>query len=362
MNGRLGRRLATLALLAAATVQPGCATPAGNAAIGASAATGAARDAPRWPAIGVTGAESGPLDRAAIAQALTETAAFLAISVSPGDTDYQLSLNGAQLIHDSDGGMVGASIGARLLWRGQYLDSFSYRLPLQAGRHGRKRREGQTLTHILSSTLASHLVRDFQAREAFTEETLHAALQSSDYRGGLRLPDQIGVWRRQTLQVFRDPLLGAHARYRRADVDAGHIDVFVYPIRSRDWDSPAPLLAAELESAGEDLVRLQARGMLHELRLGPVVETPGASASGLRGRQISGEFADPGYQPFDLHGYALIQEDKFVKVLATIARHEAANTDIATFVSVLAAAIDVPPESRFMARVRRAWSGNKAHH
>lgn len=331
--------------------------PAVSPVIGASAATDDHGDAARWPAIGVTGAEPGPLDRAAIAQALTETGAFAAVSVGPVDSGYQLSVDG-ELIHDSHCGLVGASIGARLLWRGQYLDSFSYRLPVQAPGGGHKRRERESPSPGLSSTLASRLVRDFQARRAFTAQTLHAALQASDYFSALRLPETIDVWQRQAVQIFRDPLLGAHARYRRADRNAGHVDVFVYPIRSRSWDSPGPLLAAELQSAGEDLVRLQDRGLLRALRIGPVVEPPRSSAMDPPSRQISGEFADPGYQPFDLHGYVLIREDKFVKVLATIARHEAASTDIAGFVSVLAGTIDVPPESRFMARVRRAWSGS----
>ena len=76
-----------------------------------------------------------------------------------------------------------------------------------------------------NNTLLDHL----RTKAAFTAQTLHRAVQSSDYTATLR-HRRLAGYEQRSRHLFRHPLLGVQTRYTRSNDTPARLDVYVYPV------------------------------------------------------------------------------------------------------------------------------------
>jgi hypothetical protein len=283
-----------------------------------------------------------------LSHAFEDLDAFERITIGGTEEDFGIAIG------TSHAGRKARTIAvtALVLWRGRQLETLNYELPFTPAMAVAS--DGSA--SVVSKSIATHILRDVVHQRLFTPERVHAALDASDYDGTLIAPANIDTFTKYSLHKFVDPLLGVAIRYRHAEIEGGHIDVFVYPVRASRWPVAQPILEQESLAVRQDLDRLTQQGIHQLVRLSDDEMLHWAGASGrVELLKFEGEFANREFQPYDTSTYLYLEQDKLVKVRATNPRNVTAPFDADAFVKALMSSLQVPPESEYMKLVRKHW-------
>ncbi len=249
-------------------------------------------------------------------------------------------------------------VDAVLFWYGYELKRFQYELPFEERRSILTM--GQDTERDIAKSIASHILRDIQSKKLFTANYLSKTIKSSDYENTLKAPKEMGNFFRQATVIYNHPFGGARMRYSRETSLSGHVDVFVYPIRSAFWQNEMDILGKEVANIKKDIEWVNTENETKTLRMDDHEPITVSSTKGdINAVMFESEFLDSLSNEYLSQTYLMIMKDKFVKVRHTALKGGPSRKDINTFVNQLVDQITVPEESLFMARLRKNWRDAK---
>lgn len=324
------------------------------------------------------GCSREPFEHLDLARWIDETGVFEAVLPRGRTPGYQLYIAHLLLFEETVGGLAnailtGATLAAvplpcemmlhaeiDLVWNGTRLRSDRYELPWNRSNcatPSRQRQEQQR--QALFTTLMEKYLADVLATDAFAPHVLHAAIGSSDYLTDLVAPEEIGDWYLAQRDLYHEPLLGINLRYRHAEQLLDWVDVYVYPIRSPNLDDTPALMQAEMAAVRAEIDRLASVGLvsdvIHEddrpVRSGPAED----AAEGLA---FHTRWLDEHDVIHDSRTWLFRSGDKWIKLRYTV-EESGKELPLRDFIATLVANIRVPPESAWMAELRRRVADNE---
>lgn len=303
---------------------------------------------------------------------LKDSGIFTDVRYADSDTGYQLAVSTSAYTTE-DGTELGSAVvaGATLMlaplivsidfhvdaglyWHGHPLHTFTYQIPFQA--RASLLTMNQDPEKDIAMSIASHILRDIQRKELFSPSFLADKIKASNYSTTLKVPEKTGSYERQFTHVFHHPFRGVQVRYSSAENQVGHADLFVYPIRSPQWDDAEDLLRKEAANVRKDIKLQQSEGSFENPRFGKdQIRTIETGNSNILSAYFDLTYSDTLYNDYISKTYIAIKEDKFIKVRYTTLQGSIDKNNIDAFVSELFDNIHVPPESTFMAKIRKSW-------
>ena len=315
---------------------------------------------------------SNPFDLRLLQQDLQQTGKFLDVSLADAEAQYQVHTSIAVLDQESGEELGNAALsGATLMllplimektlraevavtWHQLPIKRYEYTVPFEysaslftpASSYERK------LTNLLSE----RLLADLQQENIFSGAYLMAALQASDYEHDLSVPDAVDEYFLEEKYILNNPFHGAVLTFQHKQFAFDRAEVFVYPIRSTDWQDAANISAREAEILRTELQEMAQQGQIKELELDAVQPLLWQLDDGeqYRGVYYNGSLTDHDGQNGRTATYIFTKGDKFVRIRAVFPMQEDSfavqNPD--GFVKDLLKHIQPPAESVFMARLR----------
>ncbi|GAB2878541.1 hypothetical protein ACCI51_09020 [Microbulbifer echini] len=314
----------------------------------------------------------GVLDYAELLRALEGAAAFRSVQLGNEDVPYQLLITSAGYTEEGvedigEAVIAGATmmlapmsttrdihVDAILTWHGLPLQRYQLEFPFtttvnlftppEAAKRG------------LAQVVASKLIAHVQESGAMAPEYLYRSIGASDYHSALNLPDSVGEYVSNPLELASHPLFGAQARYIHRHFQFDSVDVFVYPIPNWQWEDLALTQVRELDRVREELQLVEREAQWQVLDL----SEEASESWRIQGRdtpvaRLSGYFLSADGERFDTHTYLFVRKDKFIKVRASFSGQGRSRQDVEAFARGLIAQADVPSESQFMLNVRENW-------
>lgn len=308
-------------------------------------------------------------DITSIKSALEDTNLFQQVRWADRDLDYSLSITTATYDLEDAGDLTSAALaGASLMllpvqlsydiisefavrWRGIEIKQYAYDMPvtrtlsLLSG-------SPEEQDKLFAEALVSHFLNDSQNDNIFSGEYLAGSIQASDYVNDLVVPKRIGDYFLAGKNVFPDPMLGVSIRYNHG-VLSEYVDIFIYPVRSVDWENVANILEPEAVIVRKDIELMQKQEAYKDVVFNESewfdVESDKEILKGLHFSSTLVDKNDIGYISLT---YLSLIKDKIIKFRAT-RQDPTVKYDIYPFVKEALNKIDPPDESMFMASVRQ---------
>ncbi len=295
----------------------------------------------------------------ALMASLLQSDRFASVSLSTRETPHVLTLAATTYMGESLGSVLGAGLSgatlnllpvkqkkvvrieADLRWRGLPLRTLDYEFPVVERMHLFQHDDGRAEMH---RQLAEALLAEFDAEGLLTPEYLFAALDVSNYKRDLKVPQEIVGLPYRGRRIFPDPFLGVGIAYGRESRDA-RVNVFVYPIAKADWFDEQALVRQQAAEAVAEM-RMVAEHNGSELNLSGDLEILNldARAHSVPVAVQRGNLVGAQGQQSKTMLCLFRRGDKFVKIRAT---------DVGELpLALLVDTIEVPPESGFMALLR----------
>ncbi|MCC5795438.1 MAG: hypothetical protein JJT85_12015 [Chromatiales bacterium] len=241
-----------------------------------------------------------------------------------------------------------------LVWRGTLLRTDRYELPWQRANCATvSQRVQEAQRQALFSDLMARYLEDVIAEASFTAQVVHAALGSSNYVDDLEAPIDVGDWYLTEQYLYHDPLLGVQLRYRHVELLLDWVDVYVYPIRSTSLADTNTLMEAESLAVRAEISHMAELGLIRSVRHGEnrPVDLRAGDEQG-QGLYFSTTWMDEHGIAYESWSWLFRSGDKWIKLRFT-AEEPGGDPGIKDFAHGLLAVIQVPPESAWMAELRR---------
>ncbi|WKT61586.1 hypothetical protein Q2E61_05195 [Microbulbifer thermotolerans] len=318
------------------------------------------------------------IDYSQIYQELSQSGLFESVHLANDAVPYQLLISSAMYDKTSavelgQAAVAGATlmlapvntsweihIDAALTWHGHLIRRYQYEIPFTSSvnlfsEHGSMDRDQ-------ARAVVSRLIADFQKDEALSPGVLYRSLEASNYETELHLPEAVGEYLANPLVMFRHPLYGAQARYEHKQFQFDFVDVFVYPIPSWEWVDEKSVLARESLRVRKEMEYVEKEGQWKDLSLSDDTWKRWRRADQqVPVLELSGDFSTVADEArYHTYAYLFLLKDKFVKVRASFTGEGRGKKDVESFAREVLASIEVPDESRFMARVRKMWRDERA--
>ena len=316
---------------------------------------------------------SNPFELRMLQQDLQHTGKFRDVLLADAEAQYQVHTSIAVLDQESGGELGNAALsGATLMilplvmqktlraeiavtWHQLPIKRYEYTVPFEysaslftpASSYDRK------LTNLVSE----RLLADLQQENIFSGAYLMAALQASDYEHDLSVPDAVDEYFLDERHILNNPFHGAVLTFQHKQFAFDRAEVFVYPIRSTEWQDTANISAREAEILRTELQQMAHQGQIQDLKLDAVQPLRWQLGDGKQysGVYYNGSLTDLDGQNGRTATYIFTKGDKFVRVRAVFPMQEDSfavqNPD--DFVKALLKNIQPPAESVFMARLRQ---------
>ena len=305
-----------------------------------------------------------------VADALSRTGYFENVTLASREQPYSIAMSVASYDSETAGEIGQAALaGATLLllpvstnaalkvngvvmWHSEPLHEFNLELPFTL--HGSWATMNADVDGGLADSIASHIVENLEGLEVFGPRLLHSTLGSSDYTHELVAPEHIDKFSQSDATLLHNPFDGAGLRYQHEEYENGWVDVYVYPIRSWQYEDPANL-QTEVEAIRRDLALVEKEGMLSNLKLADDISPVTDTTADLPGITFSADYDLPEQKGLSSRTFVFLKADKFIKVRATFGQFTPALEEVGHFASAIARDIKIPEESLFMARLRKQW-------
>ncbi len=229
-----------------------------------------------------------------------------------------------------------------LQWRGIEIDSSSF---YASAVENTDVKTETALAEEEAQSLIARWIQHAKHSGLFTSQFLFDALEASDYKGGLQVPNAIGDFTKLDTQLYPDPFNGAITRYIHPEFEDALVDVTVYPFLDQLSSDENELLPKQLES---DLQRASATADLQQLTLSQISPASRYEVnSALRGWRLGLSAASETSPTIYATTYVFKLQDKIVKVSTTFPPDFSDN-----IVNQLIVNVEVPQESEMMKKVR----------
>jgi hypothetical protein len=317
------------------------------------------------------------LDLGKFASELSATGAFEEVLYANREVPYQIRVSTAY--YNTEGGddlasaafsgatmllvplIISAdiSVDASLYWHEFKLKELQYELPVEF--RVSLLSMDQDGDRDVAKSIASYILRDLQTEDLLSAQYLATTLNSSDYFQGLSTPEQAGKYFKQQTIVYNNPLYGAYVSYGRDTLETDYIEVFVYPVRSGHWSDETSTLQKEMENIRKDLDLFNKENSLQSLHVSDneFVDLPHPNAP-VTAIVFSNEVQDTLSNEYVSHNYLMIMQDKFLRIRHTSLRDAAPSEQVQNAVRQLVQESRVPPESLFLAKLRKQWRDSQA--
>lgn len=306
-------------------------------------------------------------------QALKQTGAFEDVIFADDEVDYRLLVttavynngtgeefgnavvSGATLMLAPLVDSLQIRVEASLYWYGNELKSFHYDIPFE--QRASLFSMNQDTESDIASSVASYILHDLQSESLFTPQALARQLHSTDYDVERQFPAEVGDYAYYGDHIFTHPFRGIQVRYLHSQRAADFVDVFVYPVRSPYWQSDvATLLEKESTNIRRDVELVINEQQFTDLHFGNNhSDNWRIGDRKLPLLRFNHEYTDLVVNTFSSTTYLTIIEDKFVKLRHTGLKGAVDADAVEAFGKQMLEQIQVPPESLFMARVRKQW-------
>lgn len=314
---------------------------------------------------------SNQFDIRTLQRALEQTGKFQQVALADENAPYQLLTSIAVLDQESGGELGNAALsGATLMmvplvmektlraevvvtWQELPIKTYSYTIPFEFSASLFTAIDSYDKT--VTAAVAERLLADLQQENVFSGNYLMSALDASDYEHDLTVPDAVDEYFLDEKYVLNNPFHGALLTFQHKQFAFDRAEVFVYPIRTTDWQDAGALSASEAENLRMELNAMVGQGQIQALDLGDVEPLQWqVGGQDYQGVFYTGLLTDQEGQTGRTATYIFTKEDKFVRVRAVFPMQEdsieAQNPD--GFVKALLEQIQPPGESVFMARLR----------
>lgn len=299
-------------------------------------------------------------------QQLKESGLFEQVRFAEEGTDYQVLISTANMATETVADITKAALAGAtlmlmpwqieqpvkaevsLLWRDLLIKRFEYQLNFS---------HTASLFHQpdageknFAQTLISHFLKDAEQDNIFSGAYLLAALNDSDYITNLQVPDAVEGFVLAGRYIYNDPFFGAQVRYVNEQFHNDYVDVFVYPIKSKDYQHGAALLQTEVNNSRKEMQQYyQQQKLALTLEDSQPISWQTDSAP-FNGWYFAGELDIGTDEPQPTSTYLFISGDKFIKLRCTFPP-----TYAEQLVKTLLPQITVPGESVFMTQVRQRF-------
>jgi hypothetical protein len=245
-------------------------------------------------------------------------------------------------------------VEASLYWYEYELKHFSYDLPMEI--RASLLTMNQDTDQDIAKSIASHVISDIQKEDLFSPELLSQSIQSSNYKADLTTPDSVSEYTKAGLNIYNHPFFGVQVRYLNELFNTDYADVFIYPVRSPEWENQKTILDKEMTNIRKDIELSQKENQLTPLNYDEVkfIQMDYGTKK-VPVLFFEHEYSDTLSNIFTSRTYLTIKKDKFLKIRHTFIKDDAQKSISYNFAKELFNKISVPDESLFMAKIRKQW-------
>lgn len=246
-------------------------------------------------------------------------------------------------------------VEASVYWYGFELQNYQYDIPFET--RASLFSKQQDNADDIARSISSYIIRDLQESPVFTPQFLASKLESTRYDFGHMVPDQIGDYQHYTDYTFTHPFQGVQVRYLHTSRPADFVDVFIYPVRSPSWhEDKQALLKKEADDTRRDIEQAIENDEFTDLAFSDIqAQDWQLGARSERVISYEYEFTDLVINTFSSRTYLAIVEDKFIQLRHTALKGSVPEGEVEAVGRELLGKLVIPPESLFMARVRKQW-------
>lgn len=257
--------------------------------------------------------------------AIKQKSQFMQLAASENGFDYEILIanaftaSGTDLEQGNLGGVNSHMITEiDIVWRGIPLSSYQFSiddLSQTIGIEHKQKLADKTIQSLLDKSINDNV---------FSAEFLFDKLNASNYQKDLKLPSTINAFNLEDMQLYRDPLQGAVARYTHPDYEREVLDVFVYPIFSpeplkteSDLDADSLTLSNELSKDIDDIQLVAKARNIGEVAISDIKRIDWhAEQRVFSGYYFGVEAQDDQGEPLYTTTYLFQSKDKFIKFSA----------------------------------------------
>lgn len=299
-------------------------------------------------------------------QEFKNTSLFHNVSYQADDIDYKFYITTAYYNHEGADEISQAALaGATLLlvpvkisaevtteiavtWKGQLLKTYTYALPFSNSASlfsplGKGNEE-------FAKTLTSHFLKDAQKDQLFSTEFIAKELKASNYEKDLIYPQEIADFKFYSISHFFNPLDGVQLHYTGKVFSFDRATIFIYPIRSSEWENASKQLQQEVKNFLKDVEISVMDGTHKSADFGKPTKIRGDHP----GYKVAGTITNQENETLVSSAYFFVQKDKVIKIVSHILASENL-PNIDEFANAAVGNIDIPGESLFMAKLRQHY-------
>jgi len=175
---------------------------------------------------------------------------------------------------------------------------------------------------------------------------------ATNYENDLAYPKEAFPYIFTKKHVYDDPLGGISLTYIDQNNPSDFITIYVYPVPAVDWDDKQLTLNSEMDAVLMEVDYMVQLGR-YESRTSDrrnFIKIPDSSREA-EGLESVFKYVYKGVE-YNSFGYLFIEEDKLIKFRASFVADESPSWDGRHIVQTLLPAIDAPPESDYMKKLR----------
>lgn len=250
---------------------------------------------------------------------------------------------------------VQIKVDASLYWYGYELQRYQYDIPFET--RASLFSMDQDSADDIARSISSYIIRDLQESPVFTPQFLASKLDSTRYDIERIAPPYIGDYQHYADYTFTHPFQGVQIRYLHTSRPADFVDIFIYPVRSPSWsDDKYTLLKEEAAGTLDEISQAIKQDEFTDLHFSDIEALDWQLGEGTE--QVVSfdyEFTDLVINTFASRTWLAIIEDKFIQLRHTALKDSIPSGEVDMLGREFLGSISVPPESLFMARVRKQW-------